>query len=52
MPCRSQQQYVHRIPEADKWIASGVLEGRERGFANFSVPPTFLATQRAAKAGA
>ncbi|GAX77648.1 hypothetical protein CEUSTIGMA_g5091.t1 [Chlamydomonas eustigma] len=38
---RKYLNYVHRIPEADKWVHKAVLLGQDRGFSNLSVPVNF-----------
>ncbi len=40
---RRYHDYVHRIPDKDQWVHTAVLTGRNRGFANLSVPTSFPA---------
>lgn len=49
---RRHDQHLQRIPDSDSWVHIGVLQGRDRGFVNLTVPQAYMASMQGAGAKA
>lgn len=44
--CRRHDLHLQRIPDSDSWVHIGVLQGRDRGFVNLTVPQAYIASMQ------